>query len=253
MESRSAIRRLLPFIPYTLVSALHVVLLFADLPGAPPTKLLLMPLLAAAVVWVCRSEGTRFWGVAAALVLGIGLSWLGDGAATFFPMFDDELPMMLLCFGLAHVVYVVLMWRGPGIAERKLPGWSLIYVAAYVALMVVLVPHTGSLMVPVMLYGLLLVATAAVASRCGAVVAWGGFWFLVSDAILAFRIFIPDEMPDWTGGAVMLTYTLGQGLITYGIAAKLRRRLPAPETAQASTAQASNAQASNTQSPTEKR
>ena len=31
-------------------------------------------------------------------------------------------------------------------------------------------------------------------------------------------------MPDWTSGAVMLTYTLGQGLLVYGIVSALRAR-----------------------------
>jgi uncharacterized membrane protein YhhN len=94
----------------------------------------------------------------------------------------------------------------------------------YAVLIVVLIPRTGALTVPVMGYGLLLAGTAAMASRCGAVIAWGGAWFLVSDAILSFRIFLPEVMPDWTSGAVMLTYTLGQGLLAFGIVSALRRR-----------------------------
>ena len=217
----------LPFAPYFVISAIHVGFLVAEHPLAGPTKLLLMPLLAFAVLW--GSAGIRPWPgrALALLLLGIGFSWLGDGSSTFFPMFADEVPMMLLNFGIAHVLYVVLMWRGRGVAQRGFPRWSLLYVLTYVALMAVLVQHTGALTVPVLGYGALLVATAAVASRCGAVVAGGGFWFLVSDAILSFRIFTPEAMPDWTSGAVMLTYTLGQGLIAYGIVRALARRAAA--------------------------
>jgi uncharacterized membrane protein YhhN len=158
------------------------------------------------------------------LVAAILCSWLGDGAATFFPMFDDELPMMLLCFGLAHVGYLLLMWRARGVARHRVPAWAAAYLLVYAVLIVVLIPRTGALTVPVMGYGLLLAGTAAMASRCGAVIAWGGAWFLVSDAILSFRIFLPEVMPDWTSGAVMLTYTLGQGLLAFGIVSALRRR-----------------------------
>ena len=231
---RPARSALIPFLPYAAVSVVHVAALFADHPIAEPTKLLLMPALALAAVWATVWPPIRPSPRGAmALLLGAVLcSWLGDGAAVFFPMFADELPMMLLCFGLAHVGYLVLMWRARGVAVRGFPLWALGYVAAYAVLMVVLLPRTGSLTAPVAVYGLLLVGTAAMASRCGPVIAWGGAWFLVSDGILAFRIFAPELMPDWTSGAVMLTYTLGQGLIVYGVTAALARRArperPAP-------------------------
>lgn len=214
----------LPFLPYILVSVAHVVLLSLDSELAGPTKLMLMPALALAAVWGVAT--VRPWPRAAmALLLGaILFSLLGDGSSTFFPMFEDELPMMLLCFGLAHVSYLLLMWRARGIAVRPFGPRALVYVLAYAVLMTLLLPHTGALAAPVAIYGLLLVGTAAMASRCGAVVAWGGVWFLVSDAILAFRIFLPDAMPGWTSGMVMLSYTLGQGLIVFGITSALRRR-----------------------------
>lgn len=221
--------RLIPFVPYALASAVHVTLLAAEGPFVGPTKLALMPLLALAAVWAAAT--IRPWprGAMAMLLAAIVCSWLGDGAATFFPMFDDELPMMLLSFGLAHVAYVLLMWRGRGIARGGFPVWSLSFVAVYAVLMVLLLPHTGGFAVPVMMYGLLLAATAAFASRCGPVIAWGGVWFLVSDAVLAFRLFLPDAMPGWTSPLVMLTYTLGQGLLVSGIAAALgRQAMPEP-------------------------
>ncbi|MBP1325922.1 hypothetical protein JOF28_001154 [Leucobacter exalbidus] len=214
--------RLIPFAPYAVISVIHVAARFAEHPIDGPTKLLLMPALAAAVLWACA--GLRARGAIALLITAILCSWLGDGAGTFFPMLPDELPAMLACFGVAHVAYLVLMWRGRGIAQRGFPVWALGYVLAYAALMATLLPRTGSLAAAVAVYGALLVGTAAVASRCGAVVAWGGAWFLVSDAILSLRFFAPEIMPDWTSGAVMLTYTLGQGLLGYGIVAALRRR-----------------------------
>ncbi|MGO3147767.1 MAG: lysoplasmalogenase family protein [Leucobacter sp.] len=221
--------RVIAFLPYVVTSIVHVVLLFAGSAYAAPTKLLLMPLLAVAVVVATVAGSTSRvrplpLGAMLVLLLAIMCSWLGDGAATFFPMFADELPMMLLCFGLAHVLYVLLMWRGAGIARGGFPRWAVVYVVAYVGLMSFLVPHTGALTVPVLLYGVLLAATAAFASRCGPVIAWGGVWFLVSDAILAFRIFVPEAMPGWTSGMVMLTYTFGQGLLVWGIVAALRNR-----------------------------
>ncbi|UOR02330.1 lysoplasmalogenase [Leucobacter allii] len=225
-------RALVPFVLYALLSAVHVLACFADLPFAGPTKLTLMPALALAAIWACARAGRPVRAGALALLLAaIAGSWLGDGAATFFPMFDDELPMMLLCFGLAHLAYLLLMWRGAGIAVRRVPRWAAVYLVAYVALMLVLIPRAGALAVPVAVYGVLLVGTAVMASRCGPAVAWGGAWFLVSDAILSIRIFLPGTLPAWSDGLVMLTYTLGQGLLVFGIVAAIARRDPAPAAA----------------------
>lgn len=218
----------LTFAPYVVVSIVHVVALFGQHPLAPPTKLLLMPLLAFGVL-ISLAQANRemswhttkkrvAWLTVATLIFGIFTSWLGDGSATFFPMFEDELPMMLLNFGLAHLAYMWIFWRSPAIRMRKrLPVWVFGYAVAYVVLMIMLVPHTGALTIPVMIYGLVLVGTAALSTLVSRVVAWGGFWFLVSDAILAFRIFTPEAMPQWTSGMVMLTYTLGQLLIASGV------------------------------------
>lgn len=220
------------FTPYVLVSAVHVVALFSGHPLAPPTKLLLMPLLAFAVAFALLTAGRDSswqttkkriaWATAAILLFGIIASWLGDGSGTFFPMFADELPMMLACFGIAHLAYMWIFWKSPAIRTRtKLPRWVALYGVLYLALIAVLVPHTGALTVPVVLYGLVLVGTATLSTLVNTTVAWGGFWFLMSDAILSLRIFMSDLMPGWTGGVVMLTYTLGQLLIAYGVTKRL--------------------------------
>lgn len=210
------------FLPYLLMCVVHVWGRFTFHPVNEPTKLALMPLLAFAVIIAMIGVKPVARGPIFLVLIAIFFSWLGDGAAVFFPMFDDELYMMLLCFGIAHLAYMWIFWRSPGVGFRRVPWWALVYAPLYVVLMVVLVPHTGSLLIPVMLYGLVLVGTAVLATRGGAILAWGGFWFLVSDAILAFRIFMPETMPGWTSGAVMLTYTLGQGLIGYGLVRRLR-------------------------------
>ena len=100
---------------------------------------------------------------------------------------------------------------------RRLPWWTLVYAAWWVGMLAFLGPHTGALFPAVAAYGLVLAGTAATSARCHPIVATGGAFFLASDTILAFRLFLPDAMPDWTSPAVMLTYTLGQGLIVFGI------------------------------------
>ncbi|MGO4487611.1 lysoplasmalogenase [Microbacterium sp. 2RAF4] len=207
------------FLPYIVVSLLHVILLAIDSPLAAPTKLLLMPLLAVPVVVSARRLLPR-----SALILllaAVFFSWLGDGAGTFFPG-GPELPLMLLFFGIAHVAFILLFARH--LSTRRMPWWALVYAGWWVAMIAVLGPHTGGLLLAVALYGLVLAGTAAFSTRCHPVIAVGGAFFLASDTILAFRLFLPDSLPPWSSPAVMLTYTIGQGLIVTGALVALRKR-----------------------------
>lgn len=217
-------RRWWGFAPFVVVAVVHVAALFtgSDLITGP-TKLLLMPLLALGVLWAGR--GSRRGATYTLLLVAIAFSWLGDGAGTFFP-FAPELPMMLLWFGLAHLAYIWIFARR--LAVRRLPAWSLVYAGWWIAMIAILWPTIGALAIAVAVYGLVLGGTAAAASRCHPLIASGGAFFLASDTILAFRLFTPDAMPGWTSGAVMLAYTLGQGLIAAGAVAadRLQTRTP---------------------------
>jgi hypothetical protein len=207
------------FLPYIAVSTLHVILLAAGSPLAGPTKLLLMPMLAVPVLAAARwlEPPTTLALVLAALLF----SWLGDGAGTFFPA-APELPLMLLFFGIAHVAYILLFARR--LAVRRMPWWALVYALWWGAMMAVLGPHTGGLLIAVAVYGLVLGGTAAFSAGCHPLIATGGAFFLTSDTLLAFRLFLPDGLPEWSSPAVMLTYTLGQGLIVAGALLTLRKR-----------------------------
>lgn len=205
----------LAFAPFAVVSAVHVGALAAGADAlAAPTKLALMPLLLFGAWWMLRR------GTPPLLAAGIGLSWLGDGAGVLLPR-APEIPTMLLFFGLAHVCYIVLFLRT--VRARALPPWSIVYAAWWGILLAVLWPYLGALLVSVALYGLILGGTAVAASRCHPLIAWGGALFLTSDSVLAFRLFV-DGMPDWTSPLVMLTYTLGQGLIAAGAVVTVRAR-----------------------------
>lgn len=213
-------RRLLAwaFVPYVAVSIVHVVTLALQSDLASPTKLWLMPLLAVPVLLSIRLLPVT---ASALLLAAIALSWLGDSVGAFFPG-GPELPLMLLFFGLAHIAYIVLFVRV--LAVRRMPWWALVYAAWWVAMLAVLGPHTGALFFAVAAYGLVLGGTAAFSTRCHPLVVAGGVFFLISDTVLAFRLFTPESMPQWTSPLVMLTYTLGQGLIVAGAIVSVRAR-----------------------------
>lgn len=223
MHRRSALPPMAwAFLPYAVISVTHVVLLAIDSPAAGPTKLLLLPLLALPVLVFAPRIRSR--GALALLIAALLFSWLGDGAGVLFPA-APELPLMLLFFGITHLAYIALFVRH--LSRRRMPWWALVYAAWWIAMMIGLGPHVGGLLVAVAIYGLVLGSTAAFSTRCHPVVAVGGAFFLASDTILALRLFLPDSLPPWSSPAVMLTYTLGQGLIVAGALISLRTRVPA--------------------------
>ena len=218
---------------YAAASVLHVAAISFDLTAIVyPTKLTLMPLLAVAAGWylfrtrILTSRGSEGGTVRTTvlLLLAIAFSWLGDGAAFFFPMLDDELPAMLLCFGVAHLLYIWLFARRIGV--YRIPVWTLVYAAWWGIMIAVLWPHLGALLIPVMIYGLVLGGTAVASTRGGTLTAIGGAFFLASDTILALRLFLPGISGELTSPWVMLTYTLGQGLLVAGVVRHLREQRP---------------------------
>src|SRR5690606_33767001 len=110
------------------------------------------------------------------LLVALVFSWLGDGAGAFFPD-GPELPLMLLFFGLAHIAYIVLFIRL--LRVRRLPRWTLVYAVWWIAMVLVLAPHAGGLLIAVAVYGLLLGGTAVFAARCHPLVVVGSVFFLI--------------------------------------------------------------------------
>jgi len=207
------------FVPFIVVSAMHVVLLGVGSELAAPTKIALMPLLALPVAAAAR--GLRRRAAVVLLFAALLFSWLGDSVSAFFPT-APELPLMLGFFGLAHIAYITLFSRH--LARRRMPWWALVYAAWWIAMLITLGPHTGGLLIAVAVYGLVLAGTAAFAARCHPVIAVGGAFFLASDTILALRLFLPGGLPAWSDPAIMFAYTLGQGLIVAGALLALQKR-----------------------------
>lgn len=199
------------FTPYVLVGIVHLIALLVDAARLSTfTKPLLMPLLLAGLLFALprwRSE------VALLGSLGILFSFLGDTSL----MYSGDLGFLLGLgfFLLAHVAYLVLFLRR--LRMRRLPAWAAIYGLWWLALVLVLAPRTGVLLVPVAVYGLVLGAMGAFALRCNRLVAIGGALFVASDTLLGMNKFLPGFDLWQVDFLIMLSYLAAQGLIALGV------------------------------------
>ena len=201
-----------PFLPVAIVGVVHLVAILLGMHELVVwTKPLLMPALAIGLVWAApRFSGAVLLGLVALL-----LSCAGDVTLRWFVI-------GLGCFLLAHVAYLVLFVRH--LAVGRMPRWVFLYAVWFVVLLAILVPHTGSLVVPVVLYGAVLCTMAVVAARCGAVVAWGGALFVASDSLLSVKLFLPEVHLPLADFCIMATYTVAQTLIVIGLVRYERMR-----------------------------
>lgn len=174
------------------------------------TKPALMPLLMAHVATSDGGDGTK------PLVLaGLALSCAGDVAL----LGEGEGPFAagLASFLAAHVCYLAAFAKRRPRHSRRVRWPAFLYGLAWVGLNAVLLPQTGKMRVPVLVYGSALAAMAVAALETGdAKVAAGGAAFMVSDSILALDTFGAADIPG-AGGLVMLTYTAAQALIATGM------------------------------------
>jgi uncharacterized membrane protein YhhN len=215
-------RALRAFIPYGIVGLVHVgALLMGETSTAAGivaavTKPLLMPalLFALSVTVPIRSR------VFLLATLAIVFSWVGDvvlavpGPTMFL--------LGLIAFLAAHLVYIPLLWKH--LAVRRLPLAAFAYVGWWIALLALLAPHVGWMVWPLAIYGIVLGAMAAAATRGAGVVVFGGLLFLVSDSILAIRRFIADAEIWQSDFVVMVTYVAAQGFIILGVVMHSQRK-----------------------------
>lgn len=174
----------------------------------------LMPAFAAAVLAATRAPRSRLvrW-----VVVALGFSWLGDMMPSFVPD-DVSFLTMVGFFLLAQIVYVVAFApfvRSSVVHRRRL--LLLPYAVVLAVLLALCAPHAGGLLVPVVVYGVMLTAMAVLATGLGPVAALGGAVFLGSDALIALEAFVPSWDLAGQGFWVMLTYTVGQGLLAVAV------------------------------------
>lgn len=215
------VRTLVMFVPYIVIGLVHVVAQWveASVGGdaaltadaiARFTKPLLLPVLLAGVLFALPK-----WRSQIALLAGLGMlfSWAGDVAL----MYSGETSFLvgLGAFLLANVAYIVLFARK--LRSRRMPVWSALYAIWWLGLVLLLAPHTGSLLIPVAAYGLVLGTMAVLGTACNAWIAVGGALFVLSDSILGINKFLPGLELSHASFLIMLSYILAQGFIGFGV------------------------------------
>ncbi|AWH96837.1 lysoplasmalogenase [Dietzia psychralcaliphila] len=200
--------RALSLAPVAVVTLVHLIALVtgADTVAAW-SQVLLMPALA--VVLLALPPGDR--GPAWPWALGaLAASWVGDSLPKVVPH-DAQFLAMIGGFAAAQVLWIVAFTR---VDRGRSPfAWTLLLIVVAVALLAVTVPAAGMLAPAVVVYGLLLLAVAWLASSHGWVGALGGAMFVLSDGLIALGAFRP-ELVDWSNRdlAVMATYVAAQAL-----------------------------------------
>lgn len=183
-------------------------------------KPLLLPVLIFTLLFTteaCNKKGL--------IITGLVFSFMGD----VFLLFEDRNAMFfifgLVCFLLTHLFYILffLSIKSTGESLLKKRPYLILLVAAYTAaLLFLLIPALGPLLIPVILYAVILSmmllcslqAYRKVFPQSGKLFISGAVFFVVSDSLLAINKFYAPLA--WAGGFIMTTYCLAQYLIVKG-------------------------------------
>lgn len=162
------------------------------------------------------------------LTLALGLGALGDA----FLSRDGERNFLVgLCaFLFGHLAYIILLFEiGDGIALTLSQPWRIVTCVALVLLagwvVQQLLPHLGALKIPVLVYVVMILLMGAAALSLP--LSWplgfaivGALFFITSDAILAFEVFVfgpTDPRHRWTAPLLWFLYWGGQCLILMAV------------------------------------
>ncbi|WP_417477691.1 lysoplasmalogenase [Maricaulis sp.] len=153
------------------------------------------------------------------LWLGLGLL-AGSAGDVFLALQPTQQALGILAFGIGHIIYIGLFadqLRRKG--NRGLPGYLAtgVIIVFGAVMLVALQPHFGDLRIAASIYnGIILVMVAlALIGRAPKLAVIGALLFLVSDAVLAWRMFA--GMLDWAGPVVWVCYFGGQACIALGL------------------------------------
>lgn len=191
------------------------------------TQWLLMPTLTVAFLALTRSGPRLDARLRAAVLAALGFSWLGDLLPHVVPD-DAAFLTMIGCFLMAQIAYIIgfVPDRRRSILATS-PRLTAAYAVVFVALVAACAGGAGSLLGPVVVYGLTLTTMAVLATGLGRLTGIGGALFMLSDSLIALGAF-----RDWSGRplsmAIMATYAVAQAMLVVGVATAASRRCSGP-------------------------
>lgn len=184
-------------------------------------KPLLLPALMA-LLYFSTNSGTAG---RAFMLTALFFSWLGD----IFLMLDDPKGLYfiigLICFLTTHIFYIIYFLRIRSAADSLLKKQFLLalLVLAYgIALVWILFPHLGKMVLPVIVYATvicsMLLCSLHVYNKINKpandMFVFGALLFVLSDSLLAINKFL-EPLP-YAGISIMLTYCAAQYFIVTG-------------------------------------
>lgn len=209
------------WIPFLLAVAANLIgIATGQLVVSNIAQILLMPTLLLAA-----------WNIGTVAVIAVALAWLGDTVPKFLT--DPASLLTLIGFFLAsQVAWLVALWphRHDGLWPRtprelwREPQrwWTLAYVIYPIAMVAIVVPRAGWLGAAVVAYAIAVVLMAYAATGLGV---WGvvaGIAYIVSDSLLALRLFGIWPTTPTVSFAVMATYSMAQALLVLALGRKRR-------------------------------
>lgn len=197
---------------YAALALVHLALqvLAPSSPGTRLTQVCLAPLL---LVMLARATATTRSRVQRWTLAALTFCFLGDLLPGVVPA-DIAFLAMVGAFLVAQVCFIVGFgpWRVAAVRRR---GVVAAYVLGFVVLVLLVAPHAGSLLVPVVVYGASLTTMAVLASGLGRLGLLGGALFFVSDALIAVNTFT-GHVPG-ANVLIMATYAAALALLVAGV------------------------------------
>lgn len=152
------------------------------------------------------------------IFLGLAFSLLGD---VFLMLKSDKFMQGLISFLIAHIFYIMAFLNASQISINLYAVIPIVLIGfGYLA---VLLPKTGNLKIPVLIYALILQAMVITADMFyqtanttgSLMVLIGAIWFMLSDSILAFARFVKSFKLAQI--SVLSTYYIAQTCIVLSL------------------------------------
>ncbi len=191
-------------------AAVAVVDLVAEFAGWQVLALICRVLLMPSLIWLCWTGAARRNRLVILVVIALGFCWLGDFGGT-------TVLLKIGFFLIAQVVYIVAFqpyWRR-SLVDR--PRVLIAYVIPLIAVIGLVAASSGSLALPVAVYGASLAVMAVLATGISRLTGVGGTLFLLSDIVLAVDFFVAPGAIPYAAFVNMALYLPAQLMITLGV------------------------------------